>query len=583
MDKPIIQVKDVTFTYPGAQEKVLNNVSLTVYEGEFIAIIGGNGSGKSTICKTFNGLIPKFYVGDFEGEVHLEHRETSKFSVAELSKDIGYVYQDFENQIMRPTVIDDASFVPLNYGLTDYKERGMWALEMTGLTSIANEFIWQLSGGQKHLLAIAGVLSMKPKILIVDEPVAQLDPQHAEEVYKVLKKLNKELGITVIVIEHHAEFIAEYCHSVVLMDRGSVLWKEPVKQALSRVDELVSRSIYPPQITQAANLMQVEGTPSVELPTTMEEGIDYFNAFPKINRFMPSEKSKSHLESVKKPIISIENVSLQFRDLRKQQKQVLKNIDTTFYEGERIAIVGNNGAGKSSLIKLIAGIVKPNQGEVTVLNMKATKSTPEKLGQYVSYIYQNPEEMFIEDSVKGEIELFLKARNVEGYEEIVGDILHDFSLTELGERDARLLSGGQKRRVSLAIGAAMQPHVILLDEPTANLDIATKKHVVHMLETLKGHVKTVVIASHDMQLVSEWATRIIVMHNGEIVGDGNPHDIFSDPILLKKAGLVIPQIVELGMKLGFSKPIYTVEDFCLQFDRFGSEVVTDELVQELIR
>lgn len=583
MDKPIIQVKDVTFTYPGAQEKVLNNVSLTVYEGEFVAIIGGNGSGKSTLCKTFNGLIPKFYVGDFEGEVHLEHRETSKFSVAELSKDIGYVYQDFENQIMRPTVIDDASFVPLNYGLADYKERGMWALEMTGLTSIANEFIWQLSGGQKHLLAIAGALSMKPKILIVDEPVAQLDPQHAEEVYKVLKKLNEELGITVIVIEHHAEFIAEYCHSVVLMDRGCVLWKEPVKQALSRVDELVSRSIYPPQITQAANLMKVEGAPSVELPTTMEEGIEHFNAFPKINRFTPPEKSKLRLEPVKKPIISIENVSLQFRDLRKQQKQVLNNIDTTFYEGERIAIVGNNGAGKSSLIKLIAGIVKPNQGEVTVLDMQATKSTPEKLGKYVSYIYQNPEEMFIEDSVKGEIELFLKARKVEGYEEIVGDILHDFSLTELRERDARLLSGGQKRRVSLAIGAAMQPNVILLDEPTANLDIATKKHVVHMLETLKEHVKTVIIASHDMQLVSEWATRIIVMHNGEIIGDGNRHDIFSDPILLKKAGLVIPQIVELGMKLGFSKPIYTVEDFCLQFDQFESEGVTDELVQELIR
>ncbi|MFJ7736959.1 ABC transporter ATP-binding protein [Lysinibacillus sp. NPDC097287] len=578
MVKPIIQVKDVTFTYPGAEDKVLKNVSLTIHEGEFVAIIGGNGSGKSTLCKTFNGLIPKFYVGDFEGEVQLEDRQTSKFSVAELSRDIGYVYQDFENQIMRPTVIDDASFVPLNYGLADYKERGMWALEVTGLASIADGFIWQLSGGQKHLLAIAGVLAMKPKILIVDEPVAQLDPQHAKEVYEVLKKLNEELGMTIIVIEHHAEFIAEYCHSVVLMDQGSILWKEPVKLALSRVDELVSRSIYPPQITQAASLMQVGGATSVELPITMKEGVEHFSTYAKINNFSQHMSCELNGGQATKPIISFEHVSLQFRDLRKQLKQVLNNVHTTFYEGERIAIVGNNGAGKSSLIKLMAGIVKPSQGEVTVLNIQATKATPEKLGKHVSYVYQNPEEMFIEDSVKKEIELFLKARKVKDCEEIVEHILHDFGLTELQERDARLLSGGQKRRVSLAIGAAMQPSVILLDEPTANLDIATKKHVVHMLETLKDHVKTVVIASHDMQLVSEWATRIIVMHNGEIIGDGNRHDIFSNQSLLETAGLVIPQIVELGMKLGITEPIYTVEDFCQLFESLESEGALHEYV-----
>lgn len=563
--KPIIEVKDVSFTYPGAEDKVINKANLTIDKGEFIAIIGGNGSGKSTLCKTFNGLIPKFYVGDFEGEVLLENRDVSRCSVAELSKDIGYVYQDFENQIMRPTVIDDASFAPLNFGFKDYKERGLWALEVTGLSSIANEFIWQLSGGQKHLLAIAAVLAMKPKVLIVDEPVAQLDPQHAEEVYKILKKLNEELGITIIVIEHHAEFIADYCHTVVLMDRGRVLWKEPVKRALSRVDELVGHGIYPPQITQAARMIVVNDPVSDELPITMAEGIGHFSMFPK--RTPLSHRKIETLNVQKeKAIIHLDNVSLQFQDLRKQQKQVLNNINTTFYEGERIAIVGNNGAGKSSMIKCMAGIVKPSQGEVMVLNNKATKSSPEKLGKYVSYVYQNPEEMFIEDSVKREIELFLKARNVKEYEKTVENIINDFSLYELKERDARLLSGGQKRRVSLAIAATMQPQVILLDEPTANLDIATKKHVVHMLETLKSHVKTVIIATHDMQLVSEWATRIIVMHKGEIIADGNRQEIFRNEKLLQKAGLVIPQIVELSMKLGLPQPIYTVEDFCMYFN-----------------
>ncbi|MFJ7667174.1 ABC transporter ATP-binding protein [Lysinibacillus sp. NPDC097195] len=568
MVKPIIQVKDVSFTYPGAEEKVLNNVNFTVNEGEFVAIIGGNGSGKTTICKTFNGLIPKFYVGDFEGKVYVGNRDTSKFSVAELSQEIGYVYQDFENQIMRPTVLEDASFVPLNYGLADYKERGQWALEVTGLTAIANEFIWELSGGQKHLLAIAGVLAMKPKILIVDEPVAQLDPQHAEEVYKVLKKLNEQFGMTIIVIEHHAELIASYCQSVVLMDKGRMLWKEPVKIALSKVDELVSRGIYPPQITQAAKYLENREAVTPELPLTIEEGIAHFGKFSQATTTALVKKMDNQRQQA---IIKMEQVSLQFRNLKKQKKQVLKNINTTFYDGERIAIVGNNGAGKSSLIKLIAGIVKPDQGQVTVQSIVTKQATPEKLGKYVSYVYQNPEEMFIEDSVKKEIELFLKARKVRGYDSIVETILHDFALTELKERDARLLSGGQKRRVSLAIGAAMQPTVILLDEPTANLDIATKKHVVHMLETLKEHVKTVIIATHDMQLVSEWATRIVVMHNGEIIADGDRQEIFNNELLLQKAGLVLPQIVELSMKLGLSEPIYTVEDFCQQFDSIGKE------------
>lgn len=577
MVKPIIQVKDVSFTYPGAEEKVLHHANLSIDEGEFVAIIGGNGSGKSTLCKTFNGLIPQFYVGDFEGKVQLEDRETAEYSVAQLSKDIGYVYQDFENQIMRPTVIDDASFAPLNFGLKDYKERGLWALEVTGLTAIANEFIWQLSGGQKHLLAIAAVLSMKPKVLIVDEPVAQLDPQHAEEVYKVLKKLNEELGMTIIVIEHHTEFIADYCHSVVLMERGRVLWKEPVKKALSKVDELVCHGIYPPQITQAAHKMQQNGYRHDGLPITLAEGMEYFYHFPKA---MPlPDAGNGQIEKTKaNPIIQFEKASLQFQDLRRQKKQVLHNIDTAFYEGERIAIVGNNGAGKSSLIKLIAGIVKPTYGEVTILDHKATSASPEKLGKYVSYVYQNPDEMFIEDSVKREIELFLKTRKVPNYEETVEVILHDFALSELKERDARLLSGGQKRRVSLAIAAAMQPHIILLDEPTANLDIATKKHVVHMLETLKEHVKTVIIATHDMQLVAEWATRIIVMHNGEIIADGNKHDIFGNDLLLQKAGLVIPQIIELSLKLGLPKPLFTIEEFCSYFHSVEGEDLAYEYV-----
>lgn len=230
MCKSILELNGVTFTYPGAEQPVLRDVSLQLDEGDFIAIIGSNGSGKSTLCKCFNGLIPHYYTGDFAGEVTICGQPADGKSVAELSKHIGYVYQDFENQLVRPTVLDDVSFTPLNYGFADYKERGERALALTGLGDLRNEFIWQLSGGQKHLLALAGALAMDPEILVIDEPVAQLDPQHARHIYDILRRLNEEQGKTIIVIEHHAEFIADYCKNVVLMDKGEVRWQKPVRE-----------------------------------------------------------------------------------------------------------------------------------------------------------------------------------------------------------------------------------------------------------------------------------------------------------------------------------------------------------------
>ncbi|MEK4762344.1 energy-coupling factor transporter ATPase [Viridibacillus sp. FSL E2-0187] len=567
MVKPIVQLKNVSFTYPGAENTVLNNASLTINEGEFLAIIGGNGSGKSTLCKTFNGLIPKFYVGDFEGEVLVQEMLTADYTVAQLSKDIGYVYQDFENQLMRPTVIEDASFVPLNYGLADYKERGEWALKVTGLTPLRNEFIWQLSGGQKHLLALAGVLAMKPKILIVDEPVAQLDPQHAEEVYDILKKLNKDHGITIIVIEHHTEFIAKYCEQVVLMERGKVLWKKCVKDALSQVSELIGHSIYPPQVTQAAYLLDDFLKKDSYYPITVDDAVKHFHKGKVENNDIDeSAEISQRLLKKEKKIVQFNNVSLQYRTFKKQKKQVLSNINLNLHEGDMVALVGNNGAGKSSLMKLITGINKPTEGDVFIQELKTANTSAERLGDIVSFVYQNPEEMFIDDSVRKDIEFYLKVRKVPDYEKLVDQLLEDFSLTEIQHRDGRLLSGGQQRRVSLAIGAAMKPSIILLDEPTANLDIATKKQVVHMLEKLKKHVQTVVVATHDMQLVSEWANRIVVMNKGTIICDGNRQEVFGDEDLMQKAGLSSPQILQLSNALHMNPLCYTVADFASRWN-----------------
>ncbi|MGG6309197.1 ABC transporter ATP-binding protein [Paenibacillus macerans] len=611
---PAIEITGVTFTYPGSEHPVLNQASLTIEQGTFTAIIGGNGSGKSTLCKLFNGLIPHYYSGDFEGEVHIHGQSTAQKTVAQLSRRVGYVYQDFDNQLVRPTVLDEACFAPLNYGFPDYQDRALRALELCGLTHLQQRYIWELSGGQKHLLALAGALSLGPDILIVDEPVSQLDPSHARQVYEVLRELNRDYGKTVIVIEHHAEFIADYCHDVCLLEQGRVLWKRPVSEALNSLDDLERLGIQPPEVTQAAaylwamqqqsDAMQDDDADQsvaalgsanpadairqadthsdfanfekehrrLPYPITTEAAIPYFaRQLPSLpfgavantgnagsiraNANQPAavlEQEQEHAGPP--PAIRFSGVSLNYRTIRKAERTVLHGIDLSLGEGERIALVGNNGAGKSSLLKLIAGIAKPSAGSVAVLGQDTRSVSLEQLSRDVAFVFQNPEDMFIEDSVRKEIAYCLKRRRYPDAEPTAERMLRSFRLEPLQDRDARLLSGGQQRRVSLAIGAAIRPAVMLLDEPTANLDLATREELLGTLEELDQHVRTVLIATHDMQLVNRWATRVIVMHEGKVLADGTAAQIFSSPELIRRAGLALTQSMELSAALGLQPP-----------------------------
>ena len=232
-----IEIDHLTYSYPGAAHPALQDITVCVEQGDFLAIVGNNGCGKSTFCKALNGLIPQFISGDFSGRVLACGLDTRTSDVGALARKVGYVYQDFENQIIRPTVLDDASYACQNYAMPDYKERGMAALEQCGLRGRESDFIWQLSGGQTHLLALAGALSLQPDVLILDEPIAQLDPAHADRIYGVLRELNERYGKTIIVIEHHTEYIADFCKHVMLLKEGRVQWMLPTGEALQRVEE----------------------------------------------------------------------------------------------------------------------------------------------------------------------------------------------------------------------------------------------------------------------------------------------------------------------------------------------------------
>ena len=562
-----VQIEHLTFTYPGAQQPTLRDVSLTIEKGDFVAIVGNNGCGKSTLCKTLNGLIPQFITGEYEGRVEVCGLDASAADVGALAQKVGYVYQDFENQIVRPTVLDDASYACLNYAMPDYLDRGREALRQCGLQGREDDFIWQLFGGQTHLLALAGVLSLQPEVLILDEPIAQLDPGHADRIYAVLRRLNQEYGKTILVIEHHTEYIADYCKHVLLLKDGRVQWMLPTDDALQRVEELQSCNIFPPQVTIAAHRLRQAGELQADrLPTTVEEGRAAFAARPGVRTctVLPQPPAGE-------PVVQFRDVSVRYRSVKGAPRTVFSGLDLTVRRGDKIALIGSNGAGKSTLMKLMVGLLKPAGGAVLLNGKSLHDGGPEGLGRQVSMVYQNPEDMFIQDSIQADIAYAMEARGLPDARSRTDALLERFRLTALRDRDGRLLSGGQMRRASLAIGIALDPGILLLDEPTANLDIATRKEIMRTLDDMKQITETVIIATHDMQLVCEWAERIVVLCGGRVVADGSRDRIFGSQALLDLVGIRPPEIFAMARALDPAACCYTIDDFLSQFTGKGPQ------------
>ena len=373
------------------------------------------------------------------------------------------------------------------------------------------------------MLALAGAVSLSPGVLILDEPIAQLDPMHADRIYEVLKELNEKHGKTIIVIEHHTEYIADYCRHVLLMKDGRAEWVLPTRQALQRVEELEACNIFPPQVTQAA----------------------------------PSGHGSS--------AVSFQGVFLSYRSVKGDPRVVFDGLDLEIRKGEKVALIGSNGAGKSTLMKLMVGLLRPQSGTVRLFGDPIGEKKAEDLSRQISLVYQNPEEMFIKDSIRGDIAYAMRARGIPDWQERTDVLLERFRLKALQDRDGRLMSGGQMRRASLAIGVALEPGILLLDEPTANLDIATRREIIGVLEDMKDTIQTAVIATHDMQLVCQWAERIVVLCGGRVVSDGSRDEIFSRPDLAQLVGIRPPEIFTMARSLDTSARCYTIDDFVSHF------------------
>ncbi|PFG41911.1 energy-coupling factor transport system ATP-binding protein [Isoptericola jiangsuensis] len=591
-DVPAIEVRGLSFRYPGAARDSLRGVDLRIERGDFVAVVGGNGSGKTTLCKTFNGLVPHFWNGDVTGSVHVLGRDTADVDVATLGADVGYVFQDFGNQLVRPTVRDDVAFGPLNAGHDDWGARADAALAALDLGPLADTFTWQLSGGQQHLTALAGALALAPAVLVVDEPAAEVDPGRAAAIYDHLDRLNRQ-GVTVVVIEHHADLVARHARSVVLMADGVVRWHLPTREAMARADDLAAAGIPVPEVVELARRL-VPGTP--RLPLTVDEcttllssvvpdplsaatsapertradecsgrartsaavgagwsvresrGSAATDSFERTDQRALTAEGTTGQEAA--PVARVRGVTHGYRTVQGPRSTVLDGLDLDLHDGERVALVGSNGAGKSSLLGLLAGLTLPRSGSVEVCGRDTRRTPAARLADDVCYLVQHPQEMFLTDSVRGDVAMHPVGRGVADAEALVADVLDRVRLTELADRDGRLLSGGQQRRAALGVALAMRPGLLLLDEPTSSLDVGTRDDVIATLSAMAEHVRCTVVATHDMHLVAAWADRVVVLDGGRVLADTDPASLFARPDVLARARLVPPQVSQVGRRLG---------------------------------
>ncbi|MEM3506567.1 MAG: energy-coupling factor transporter ATPase [Candidatus Bathyarchaeia archaeon] len=564
----IIIIENLSYAYPKSKELVLKNINLRVKEGEFLAIMGKTGAGKTTLCLALNGIIPQFYEnGKIEGEVIVDGLSTYNTPIQKLALSVGMVFQDFESQIFGVTVEEDIGFGLSNIGLPkeEILRRINEVLSIVRLNGYEKREVGALSGGELQRLAIADILAMKPKILVLDEPTSQLDPIGKEEVFSVILSLKEKLGITTIITEHKSEEIAQYADRVIVLKNGEIALEGHPKDLFKKIDELYDLGVRPPQVCELS--VKIEKQKNINFdsfPLTVDEAYKtYINALSlkKINKQSRLDSINSFNKAKDLPIIEVEDLWHTYPN----GIHAIQGISLKIYKGEFLAIIGQNGSGKTTLVKHFNGLLKPTKGKVIVGGVNTLKSTVGMLSRKVGYVFQNPDHQIFATSVYEEIAYGPKNMKLskEEIDKRVKEALNFVGLEGYEEKNPFLLNKGERQRIAFASIFAMRPQVFIVDEPTTGQDYQGSENMMKMLKKLNEKGCTIIIITHDMRIVAEYAQRIIVLSNGKILADGPTRAIFSQPELLKKSFLAPPQITQLSQKLvdyGFKPYTLSVDE-----------------------
>lgn len=510
-----IELKNINYWYPEEKNKTLDNINLNIQNGHIVFITGKSGSGKSTLAKCITGAVPNFYGGTISGAIYINGRDLKTFSHTERAKEITMAFQDPEKQLMMNKVHREVAFGLENVGIEEKKiKRRVWeSLQFTNMLSLSYRDIDTLSGGEKQKIAITSAVAYMPRCIILDEPTSQLDPSASEEIAALIKKINEELGITIIVIEQRIDKWFDAADEIVVMDKGRIIFSGNKNELYICKDQNLYD--YLPNYLKLSKKLKLKDMP-----------VGFRACRNVVHKLKPVVKinDSSDIEAeVNNCCISAEKLTSSYGD-----KNVIDSLSMKLMENDFVSILGPNGAGKSTLLKTLMGLIR-YKGSIKLYDHEIKKLKLKDISKQIGYISQNPNDYLSKDTLYNELKFTLDNFDIHD-DEIIEQTLEEFGLLNLKDKNPRDLSGGERQRAAIASVLVLKPKIIFLDEPTRGLDYENKKRLGSFLRKLNKDGTAIVLVTHDLEFASEFCSRFILLFNGEIIADGSREDILSDSI-----------------------------------------------------
>ncbi len=561
-----IFVESLSYTYPGHSEPSLRNINFSVDKGDFVLIAGPTGCGKSTLVYCLNGLIPHVFGGDFKGRVVIGDKDTMNFEVYQLAQSVGTVFQNAENQLCSLIVEDEVAFGPENLALPkdEISKRVNFALEKTGTRDFVQKYVFNLSAGQKQRVVIASSLALLPKILVLDEPLSELDPCGSKEMLRTLRKLNEDLGMTIVLTEHKLEEVLGVVKKVFLMDEGQILAQGKPSEVFKDVELMERLGLRVPETVKFSYKL-IEKKLSTELALSADEANAVIAGIDKLREEHIFDFDSANLQTeppdgdrkAGEPLVKVEGIGYEYDD----GTTALEDINLDISSGDFVAILGCNGAGKSTFAQVMTGLLKPTKGKIYIDGRDCAKCNPADVAATIGYTFQNPEYQLFCETVRDEVAFGPKQLNLPAneVEKRVRDALRVMGLTNLEDRYPQALSRGQRLRVAIASVLSMSPKVLILDEPMAAQDFNQIVSLMNHLKALNNQGLAVVMITHDINITARYANRVVLMVKGKIVADGKPRDVLSNEDLLSRTGLHPPTALNLSKRMGLP-PALTIDE-----------------------
>lgn len=520
----LIELEHVRYRYDEAGAYALDDINLKIDAGEFVLLAGASGSGKSTLCRLLNGLIPHFHDGTLEGRVRVDGLDTREHRVHELFAHVGMVFQNPDAQLFNSTVEREIAFGLESLGLPrdEIRSRIKWALDTTLLSPLAYRVPHFLSGGEQQTVALASILALRPHVLVLDEPFANLDPEAVARLRSILRGVHAR-GTTVILTEHRLQAAIQDATRLIVLDHGRVVRDGKPREVLR--DDLSPFRLNTPYVVRFA---RASGWGTV--PLSVDEAMALLRTH--TGAVLSLLPEGSHATTTATPrVIEMRDVSFE-----RAGREILRHVHLGLVRGECVALIGKNGAGKTTLLKHLNALCRPTRGTVTVLNQDTRSARVSDLTRRVGLVFQNPNDQLFKLTVREEIRVAPRALNHFDHPWIQ-KLLDRLELGPLLERSPFTLSEGEKKRVAFAAALATHPEIIALDEPTTGQDFAFRAALVRLLRELQSEGSTILLATHDLEFAEEAAPRWIAMADGEIVADGAPEMVMRNDAAMVRAAL----------------------------------------------